>query len=148
MNKPALVDDYIRDLAGKGSVFLAATLPDDLYYGQPGQCFANALLQALSSKGKYLYCEGLGIRDGEAYAHAWLTDKDQEFAYDVTWRVVNNKTGEQFAAPAMYKGVVLDTESAKNYVLSTKTAGIVPNRDARPRMFKQLLKRSEPLWAN
>jgi hypothetical protein len=145
MADPALLDDYMRQMAGRGKVYEGATLPADLEYGIEGQCFKNCLLAALGSDGKYLYCEGIGICLGEAYVHAWLVDKGQRVAYDLTWRVRNEKTGFEFPAPAMYKGVVLDTEACKRYVMSTGKSGIIPNREARPRLYKRVLKASNLL---
>jgi hypothetical protein len=141
---PALIDDYQRELYGQGNVFLPAAIPDDLMLGEPGHCFDNCLLAALGSRGKYLYCEGIGILDNEAYVHAWLTDKDRKLAYELTWRAVDDKTGKvvPLIIPAVYKGHVLDIAACRDYVLSTGTAGVVCNRKARPRLYKEVLKAS------
>lgn len=136
---PAQLDDYMRELFGKGKTYLPADLPDDLHYGEPGHCFDNCLLAALRSDGKYRYCEGIGIMFDEAFVHAWLTDG--EHAYDLTWRAVY-KDGKTRAAPAVYKGVELDTEACARMVRSSGYAGIVGNRTMRPGLYKEVLKRS------
>lgn len=144
LNKPAEMDDYIREMANSGSVFMPPNdlkLPDDLEFGVIGECFANCLLAALSSNGKYLYCEGIGIVRDEVYVHAWLTDASRTVAYDLTWMAYTRKM-EKVVAPAYYKGHVLDTEACKNFVLSTHTAGIISNRHARPKLYKDVLKAS------
>jgi hypothetical protein len=141
-SEPALLDDYLRELTGRGKVYLPSELPADLGYGRPGECFSTCLLAALGSNGKYLYCEGIGVLFDEAYAHAWLTDADGEVAYDLTWRVENGVTGKSSAVPAFYKGVVLDLEACKKMVLSTGRGGIIANRELRPGLFKNVLKRS------
>src|SRR6185369_7212568 len=91
---PALLDDYMREFAGKGTIFMPPhdlELPSDLEFGEISECFKNCLLAALRSNGKYLYCEGIGIVDDEAYVHAWLTDANREVAYDLTWKAISKK---------------------------------------------------------
>jgi hypothetical protein len=141
-SEPAELDDYIREWAGKGKVYLpAGRLPDDLEYGQPGECFATCLLAAIASNGKYRYCEGVGIFMDEAYVHAWLTDG--LFAYDLTWRI--ELEDRPIAVSAGYKGHELDLEACRRFVMSSRRGGIVPNRELRPRLYKNVLKASNLL---
>lgn len=96
-------------------------------------------MSALGSKGKYLYCEGLAIIQNEAYAHAWLTDATTRTqAYELTWRAIGNR-GQNMTVPAIYKGVILDTQTCWDLARRIKRFGAIPNRHLRPLRFQKIL---------
>lgn len=125
----------IRELVlEKGRRFIPATLPDDIKRWPPAKCFDASAIQALHSKGKYGYVEGVALdpeRHDQWIVHGWMTDG--VYAYDPTWLAIDN-AGKHFPLPTMYVGIPMDVEAVGRFMMATTYQGVMNNRWRNPKL--------------
>lgn len=105
-----------------GKKYETKPLPKDLKRGKPKLCYENASKIAISQPDKYDYVEGFAItKTSSGYeipipiGHAWLVDKSDGKAIEVTWQ-------EQGAA---YKGIEVNRTYLAQTLIDTETYGTV-----------------------
>lgn len=117
MKKRSFLEEFVHQ---KGRRFYAAMLPTDIQRGLPGDCFDHCLLQAMYSRGKYQYCEGVALIDGKWIHHAWLSDMDSLYAFDPTWRAVDKDGKDQPLEMVFYCGATLNLDLVMKFVIKTE----------------------------
>ena len=113
----------------KSKHMYSAPLPADIARGEIGDCFDHCVVQALISKGKYKYVEGLVYINKEWIYHAWLTDEQGINAFDPTWKMETG-TGEVKNIPssfAHYLGVIMDLEKVIEFMKKTEYKAVLKN---------------------
>ncbi len=113
----------------KAKLMYSAHLPDDIKRGEIGDCFDHCVIQAMVSKGKYRYVEGVALIDGKWIYHAWLTDEKGFHAFDPTWRAQND-AGEIKNIPLNsihYLGVVMNLEKVVEFMRKTEYKAVLKN---------------------
>lgn len=118
----AIVELVLRE----GRTYKPAALPPDLKRGRLGDCFDSALIQAVSSRDKYTYVEGIAEhpeQPGQWIVHAWLTDG--EHAFDPTWYIRLGAT--ELPLDTRYVGIPMRNRDVAEFVTTTEYKSILAN---------------------
>lgn len=143
-NIPAELTPGIRLIIDRlGQPYTPAPLPDDILRGLTGTCFETCAVNTFRNMPKYTYVEGRcwSLTDKTWRLHAWLTDG--VYAYDPTWGVQDNRTGNIKHYPAEYFGLPFDTHTVFKFMLETKRQGLLANMDLYPGPVNEALKLRE-----
>lgn len=137
MNKRSFLDEFVHQ---KGRRFYANLLPEDIQRGEVGDCFDHCLLQAVYSKGKYFYCEGVAYINGAWRHHAWLTNKEALVAFDPTWNAIDQEGRERPLDMVFYLGAVLNLDLVIKFVVKTEYKSPLANHEKNPEIADEIFK--------
>lgn len=92
-------------LLAEGRFFTPRQLPGEVRPMPLSECYRNAALTALRSKGALLYAEGFAVVVGHPLEHAWCVDAATGDVVDPTWHGATRMTaclGLTVADPALW----------------------------------------------
>lgn len=130
-----LLDKFIKN---KGRQFYPLLCPSDIKRGKTGDCFDHCLMEAVKSRGKYRYCEGIVLIKGQWIHHAWLTDSGGLQAYDPTWKALTKDNQEIPLGMATYVGAILDLRTVVDFVQATEYKSPFANADKNPGLAEKV----------
>lgn len=142
MEKPEINEFRKKAIHEKGKRYHPAVLPDEIMRGKVGDCFDWCLAIAKVLP-KYRYVEGIamvnvGTPTADWIHHAWLTDEEGVLAYDPTWRA-EKKDGTIVPLPAVYIGVLMDTDKVMEFVTTTEYKAVLENYWRNEELAKQCI---------
>lgn len=120
-----------------GKRYIPSLLPEDIERFPIGTCFDACAVQAI--KKKYFYVEGMArsFKDGRWKLHAWLTDG--EYAFDPTWKCIENFSGKEIPFQGEYIGIQMDIMKVARFMAETEYQGVIANRFRNEKLAKKAI---------
>lgn len=138
--KGELTNEIQKMVERYGQEYTPALLPKDIERGPLGKCFDTCLVNIVFNP-KYQYVEGMAEdahHPGTWLYHSWLTDGVH--AFDPTWTVIDNPSGEERVMPIRYVGIPMPGAFVMYFNQETQYAGVLGNRAKHPKAVDKMLK--------
>lgn len=129
-----------------GKKYVPALLHPELERGRIGLCFDTCIKNALYTKEKFKYVEGIGFHPQLKIwiLHAWLTDGVH--AFDPTWRAFDKQKND-IVIPTQYIGIELPLKGVATFMVKTEYQGVIANAWMAPKLANAIMPAPLPLEA-